>query len=266
MLSDSQVQAYLERLGFEGEPHVDAETLSELILRHQSSIPFETVRLHRSQTAPSLEIDDIYENLIEKQLGGYCFELNKAFEALLTALGFDVRPVLSRAVRGRDSRMPINHRGMLVQLDDGLYSADVGFGGPMPAGALKLEDGLKQTIRGEVYIPRKTSDGRWSIDRITQSTADLYDDDLPERQQTELELYAAEVEDIDFDALNHFFAQPGTLFSEHEIVNLRAPGGYYALMDDTLTKRIDGRKEVTELADRAAVDQVLADVFGIRGV
>lgn len=266
MLSDSQVQAYLDRLGFEGEPRVDAETLSELVLRHQSSIPFETVTLHRSQMAPSLDAGDIYEKLIEKQLGGYCFELNKSFEGLLKALGFDVRPVLSRAVRGRDSRMPINHRGVLVQLPDGVYSADVGFGGPMPAGALKLEDGLKQTINGEVYIPRKTSDGWWSIDRITQAKTDLYDDNLPERQQTELELCTVEVEDIDFDALNHFCAMPGTLFSEHEIVNLRVPGGYCALMDDKLTKRINGQKEVVELKDLDETNKVLAEVFGMENI
>lgn len=266
MLSDAQVRAYLDRIGFEGTPRTDEETLSDLILLHQSSIPFETVTIHRSGQAPSLDASDIYEKLIEKRLGGYCFELNKGFQELLVTLGFNVRPVLSRAVRGRESRMPINHRGMIVQLDDGIYSADVGFGGPMPAGALKLEDGLEQNIRGETYIPLRTNEAWWNIDRITQSTADPYDDNLPVRRQTELALCTAEVDDIDFDALNLACAQPGTLFHDHELVNLRTPGGYYGIRDNVLTKRIDGRKEVIELEDREAIDRALADLFGMEGV
>ena len=266
MFSDAQVQAYLERLGFEGEPRVDAETLSELVLRHQSSIPFETVSMHRSGEVPSLDTEDIYEKLIEKRLGGYCFELNKGFQELLAALGFDVRPVLCRAVRGRDTKMPINHRGMVVRIGDDLYSADVGFGGPMPAGALKLEDGLEQTIQGEVYIPHRVDDSWWNIDRITQSKADLYDDNLPERRQTELALCTAEVDEIDFDALNLFCAQPGTLFHDHEVVNLRAPGGYYGFKDNVLTKRIDGQKEIVELEDLAGANKVLAEVFGMENI
>ena len=48
-------------------------------------------------------------------------------------LGFEVRPALSRAVRGRGGRMPINHRGIIAYADEGACSVDVGFGGPMPA-------------------------------------------------------------------------------------------------------------------------------------
>lgn len=266
MLNDAQVQAYLDRLGFEGEPRIDEETLNELILRHQSSIPFETVVLHRSGNVPSLDVDDVYTKLIEKRLGGYCFELNKGFQELLTALGFNVRPALGRAVRGRETKMPINHRGAIVRIGDDDYSADVGFGGPMPAGALKLEDGLEQDIRGELYTPYKTSDSWWNVDRITKSTADLYDDNLPVRRQTELALCTAEVDEIDFDALNQFCAQPGTLFHEHELVNLRTQGGYYALMDKVLTKRINGQKEVIELQSIDEVNEVLAEIFGMTNV
>lgn len=266
MLTDEQVQDYLDRIGFQGQPSLDKATLDQLVLRHQCSVPFETVTLHRSGKLPSLDTQDIFQKVVTRRLGGYCFELNKGFYELLRALGFDARPCLCRAVRGREERMPINHRGTIVMLDEGAYSADVGFGGPMPAGALLLAQDAEQEVQGETYFTQQADSTWWNIDRITRSAKDLYDDDLPERRQTELALCIAAVDEIDFDALNAFCAQPGTLFRDHEVVNLRAPGGYYGLKDNVLTKRIDGQKEVVELPDRAAVDEALATVFGMEGI
>ena len=126
---------------------------------------------------------------------------------LLEALGYNVRPVICRAVRGREGRMPINHRGLIVTLDEGRYSADVGFGGPMPAGALGLFPGVEQDICGETYIAERSDHAWWKIDRITKAERDLHDDGLPARRQTELELCTAAVEEIedirDIRALAH---------------------------------------------------------------
>lgn len=263
MFNDRQTQAYLDRLGFEGEARADRATLDALVELHQSAIPFETVTLHRGGAVPTLDADELHRKIVERKFGGYCFELNKLFGVLLESLGFDVRPVLCRAVRGREDRMPINHRGMVVNLEEGTFSADVGFGGPMPSGALLLADGVEQDIHGETYIAQYNGDAWWHIDRITRSSQDLYDDHLPERRQTELALCTAPVEEIDFDMLNGVFSAPGTLFRDHEIVNLRTKDGYLGLKDGVLTTRSGGTKEVVELADADAVDQVLADVFGM---
>lgn len=55
MLDDSRIQRYLERIGFDRDPRRDKETLDELVYRHQCSVPFETVTLHRSgKTPPSI--------------------------------------------------------------------------------------------------------------------------------------------------------------------------------------------------------------------
>lgn len=262
MFADDQVQKYLDRIGFEGNPHADRNTLDELVRLHQSSVPFETVTLHRSGAAPSLDIDDIYRKIVEQRFGGYCFELNKLFSALLESIGFETYPVLCRAVRGRDGLMPINHRGTVVALEEGPCSVDVGFGGPMPSGVLMLDDGLEQDINGETYIA-SFRDGWWHVDRITQSANDLYDDHLPERRQTELTLCEAKVEELDFDSLNGFFSAPGTLFRDHEIANMRTKDGYCGMKDGVLTKRSNGLKEVVELDDPEQVDQVLTDLFGM---
>ncbi len=265
MLSDSQVQEYLDRIGFDGEADRSRKTLDELILKHQMSVPFETVTLHRRGAPPSLDLGGVYNKVVAQGGGGYCFELNKAFGALLASLGFDTRPVLSRAVRGRAGRMPINHRGIVVTLDEGTFSVDVGFGGPMPSGALLLMEGSDQVINGETYTAKRADHAWWKIERVTRANFDSYDDEVSARRQVELELCTAPIEEQDFEALNEFFARPGTLFRDHEIVNLRTPGGYLGYKDGVLTVRENGTKDVREIADEE-VDLVLAETFGLKNI
>ncbi len=264
MLSDAQRDEYLEKLGFDGIPAPTKNSLDALIWAHQARVPFSTVSLHRARTAPDLSRETIYRKVVQQSLGGYCFELNKLFEELLGSLGYQARPVLCRAVRGREGRMPINHRGIVVTLEGKRYSADVGFGGPMPSGALLLAEGAEQDINGETYIPEKATEGWWRIDRLTKAGADLHDDALPARRQTELELCTAPVEDIDFAALNAACSEPGTLFRDHEVVNLRTENGYKGYKDGVLTVRENGCKTIFELATRAEQDAALAEHFGMR--
>lgn len=266
MFSDKQAQEYLERIKFNGEANLNKATLDELVLCHQMNVPFETVMLHRLQMTPSLDSDDLFEKVVKQRGGGYCFELNKAFGDLLAALGFETRPVMSRAVRGREGRMPINHRGIIVVLEDGLYSVDVGFGGPMPSGALLLSEGTDQLINGETYSAIKSNDSWWKIERLTRANFDTYDDEVPQRRQVELELCTAAVEEQDFDSLNEFFSKPGTLFHDHALANLRTPDGYLGLKDDVFTIRKNGEKEIVKLEDKDAIDEVLAKHFGMENV
>lgn len=264
MLTDAQRDAYLKKLGFDQMPEPTKENLDALVYAHQTHIPFSTVGLHRAQQAPDLALDAIFAKVIEQGQGGYCFELNKLFQALLTSLDFNARPVLCRAVRGREGRMPINHRGILVAFEEGRYSVDVGFGGPMPSGALHLAAGVEQDINGETYIVERSDHAWWKIDRITKAEADLHDDGIPARRQTELELCSATVEDIDFDALSASCSQPGTLFRDHEVINLRTDDGYKGYKDGVLTIRENGTKQVVELEGAEAQDAALWEHFGVR--
>lgn len=266
MLNDDQREAYLKRIGLDHVPEPTRESLDALIYAHQTHVPFETVGVHRGCGAPDLSLDALYRKVVEEGKGGYCFELNKLFQALLASLGYDVRAVLCRAVRGREGRMPINHRGIVVTLEEGAFSADVGFGGPMPPGALLLAPGAEQDICGETYIAEiaEATDGSWwKVDRITKAQADLHDDTLPARRQTELELCIAPVEDIDFEALSLFCSQPKTLFRDHEVVNLRTDGGYKGYKDGVLTIRDGATKSVIELADAEARADALKEHFGL---
>ena len=102
------------------------------------------------------------------------------------------------------------------------------------------------------------------MDRVTGAKKDLYGIEGPSRMQTELELCLATVMDRDFDALNLACSRPGTEFHDHRIANLRTPNGYFAIWDDMLTVRKDGKKERIPLPDEAAFADACEQYFGFR--
>lgn len=262
MLNDVMTSTYLARIGWEGDAPVTRKTLDGLVYAHQCSVPFETADLVALGETPSLEMSDLYQKIVVDRHGGFCFELNKMFELLLRSVGFEVRPCLSRAVRGREGRMPINHRGTLVSLDGELLLVDVGFGGPLPAGSLVICDEREQTIRGEVHIPRRIDEHWWAIDRISQAKRDLYGDEGPSRRQTELEFCLATVEDIDFTALSFACSQPGTVFRDTVMANIRTASGFKSISRGVLNVRESGASEKTPLEDDFAVSAALREHFG----
>lgn len=261
-LHEKQIQEYLSRLEFDRKITHTKETLDELIYHHQCTIPFETLDMHHCTTPPIIETEQVFDKMITKQRGGYCFELNFLFEALLRGLGFHARPILCRAVRGRSGRMPLNHRGIIVAMNDQMYFVDVGFGGPLAAGALLLSNGKEQAMRNELFITKQIDESWWAIQRKTQAQQDLYGDHGEVRIQVELELCLASVEHIDFEAMNVYLSRRGSLFCETLIANLRTPSGYYGLRDNILTIRENGMVKQEELLDECEFVDAVEQYFG----
>ena len=83
------VDAYLARIGYAGPRQADDHTLIELHRAHMLAAPFENLDIHLGGRNV-LGHEAAYSKVVERHRGGWCFELNGAFAALLAALGFDV--------------------------------------------------------------------------------------------------------------------------------------------------------------------------------
>lgn len=121
------LDAYLENIGFVGEPRPDLDTLKQIHRQHLLSIPFENldVHLHRPM---DLDIRRIYAKIVEGGRGGWCFEMNGLLEWALRETGFDVMRLaggVQRVEHGDDAFG--NHLLLRVQLEQP-WIADVGFG------------------------------------------------------------------------------------------------------------------------------------------
>lgn len=93
--------AYLRRIGREGERRADLATLRGVHLAHMRAIPFENLDALR-RIAPSLEPADLTAKLLHSRRGGYCYEHNTLFAGVLEALGFRVTRPAARVVVGAD--------------------------------------------------------------------------------------------------------------------------------------------------------------------
>lgn len=128
VLTDGQRRAYLARIGVavsQLSPLPSLSLLRELQVRHLKSVPFENLSIHLGEPIV-LETDALFEKIVTRRRGGFCYELNGLFAALLQTFGFDVE-LLAGTVGG--SR-PFDHLALGVQLpgEPQTWLSDVGFG------------------------------------------------------------------------------------------------------------------------------------------
>jgi N-hydroxyarylamine O-acetyltransferase len=131
------------------------QSLSTLIEAHQRVVPFENLEALEYKRVPSLNVDDLYAKIVQERHGGWCYELNGLFAALLRGLGYEVTAHICDVCRD-DQVMtgPPRHRINLVHLPGGTYFCDVGFGGVSPGFAPQLIDHELQEGRGGVFLFR----------------------------------------------------------------------------------------------------------------
>jgi N-hydroxyarylamine O-acetyltransferase len=144
-------QAWLNRIGYSGSLKPTLETLNRLIFAHAHSISYETLDIVLGRT-PKLDIPTLQRKMITGKRGGYCFEQNMLFRAGLRSLGYQITSLQGRVIRGLaiDAQRPAIHMLLQVELPEGRYLADVGFGNLAPTCALRLEPHIEQDTPHEV--------------------------------------------------------------------------------------------------------------------
>ncbi len=127
MIRKMSVKPYLERIGYRGPLRPSVKTLRRLHRKHLLSIPFENLDIHLGRPIILSEAA-FYEKFVKHHRGGFCYELNGSFAALLTGMGFRVS-MLSARVAGKDGGFSpdFDHMTLLVRLKE-RWLADVGFG------------------------------------------------------------------------------------------------------------------------------------------
>ena len=129
MLSD--INDYLQRLNYAGSIAPTAETLRQLHLAHLQNVPFENLSIHSSEP---IVLDDqaLFEKIVSRRRGGFCYELNGLFASLLRALGFEVVKLSARVANANVEFGPdFDHMTLMVTAPDApqtRWLADVGFG------------------------------------------------------------------------------------------------------------------------------------------
>jgi N-hydroxyarylamine O-acetyltransferase len=146
-----KARAYLDRIGFTGPVDVSRECLFKLQERHLHTVPYENLDIRRGVPL-SLEIDALYDKIVVRRRGGYCFELNALFGWLLAELGFSVTHYFARFWRDEKNPPPKRrHQVLAVELGPVRYLCDVGVGGIIPRWPVAMVEGLEQPQGDECY-------------------------------------------------------------------------------------------------------------------
>lgn len=121
------IDAYLERINYDGPREVNAETLRALQVAHLMSVPFENLSIHAGEPIV-LDENALFTKIVEQRRGGFCYECNGSFAGLLRALGFDVAMLAAGVAHPGGGFGPIfDHMTLMVTLEE-RWLADVGFG------------------------------------------------------------------------------------------------------------------------------------------
>lgn len=161
-LSAEQIVRYLERLRVTHKEFSGLDDLNYLLFAQLTHIPFDSLDVWATGSCPSLALEDIYEKIVIKGRGGYCFELNTFFRSLLNAVGFDAYQAIACILNPDGTPQPPAHNVILCNLQGKRYFLDVGYGGPVPYQALELKEGLQ-----DGFLLEKRKD-HWYVTRVTE--------------------------------------------------------------------------------------------------
>jgi len=121
---------YLTRIRFTGDPHPDRATLAALMQAQLRTVPFENLDQQLGIPVPT-DVQSAYAKVVENHRGGWCFELNALFRWALTEIGFEVQTLAAHVGDNGESRTaPADHMFLHVDCDESLL-VDTGFGGSM---------------------------------------------------------------------------------------------------------------------------------------
>jgi N-hydroxyarylamine O-acetyltransferase len=128
----------------------DVEFLQQLQSKHIARYSFNSLAVVLGQDI-SLDIQDIFNKIVNKKRGGYCFEHNKLVFTVLQELGFEVRLLMAKVIYNRDVDVARTHRMTLLRLDGEDYILDAGFGHFGARYPVKLELGVEQDQGDAIY-------------------------------------------------------------------------------------------------------------------
>jgi N-hydroxyarylamine O-acetyltransferase len=260
------VNAYLERISYSGPVTPTLETLRELHYAHLLAVPFENLDIHRGVPIV-LDEERLFDKIVRHRRGGFCYELNGLFAALLRQLGFKVT-LLSARVPIEENRVgpEFDHLCLRVDLDTP-WLADVGFGEsyiePLP-----LLLNAEQFQRNNFYCLDKRED-RWRVLRFspepgrrpgaavkTETTCEwrtLYDFTLQPRQLP------------DFEAMcRHHQTSPQSHFTRNRVCSILTPTGRVTLTGTRLVITENDIRRECPLAGSQDYDDAMQRYFGIR--
>ncbi len=242
---------YLARLAYPGSTTPSLDVLCALHRQHLRSIPFENldIPLHREIVLDPVRI---YDKMVTRSRGGFCYEQNGLFCWVLRQIGYDVDMLSGRVARGDGGYGPeFDHMLLLVRLDGERWIADVGFGDSfteplrLDATEPQFDRGMEyQLVRdGDDYLLLRREDGRLEKKFLFNVTPHVLSD------YAEMCIYHQ--------------TSPHSSFTHRRVCSKATPTGRITLTGTSFIVTDGGRRFEKEIASEEQFVAVLREQFGI---
>lgn len=243
------LQNYFDRIAYRGDAKQGIATVAEIMRCQLFAVPFENLDVQAGKIV-SLVPEEIVEKILNKNRGGYCYEVNGLFAMALQSLGIPYRFVAARPMF-YPVRRPKTHMAIVLKLDGEEWLCDLGFGSygiRAPIRLNMLEAEIRQDF--DTFLLRKTSEREYLLQALVEGEwLNQYEFDLSEQEW------------IDFAPANYLnSAHPEAIFVQKLLVVLHNPEGREILFGDMLTTVVRGRiqKQAVRPEDR---ELILRDKF-----
>jgi N-hydroxyarylamine O-acetyltransferase len=245
------ISDYLHRIGYTGPHGPTATTLHDVHRAHLFTVPFENLDIGLGHKI-ICEERSFLRKIVDRRRGGFCYELNGAFAALLRELGFKVTLLSARVPRENGSNAPeFDHLALRVDLEEP-WLVDVGFGDSFLE-PLRLEPGIEQEQDGRKF--RITAQG--GVRQVEQSGPrgdwkGQYCFTLIPRRLDE------------FAPMCHYHqTSPESHFTQKSLCSKAVPGGQVTLSDRRLVITRNGAREERLLNSEQEWHSALWEYFGV---
>lgn len=253
-MNSEKINGFLSRIGLAG---VNTECTLELLSRIQEAcvlnIPYENLSILRGESLPT-DADALYDKIVTRGRGGYCFELNAFLHAMLAEMGFECKSCFARFLRG-ESEIPFRrHRIVIVTLDGEDYVLDIGVGQIAPRFPIKLEENTMQEQNGEVYRFKKDAELGWVLWDLHKGEWRRYISFTTEKQY-----------EIDFHTTSFWCEKhPNSPFNKAEMIAIKTQSGRKTVNGNEY-KIFEGDTCIhCEEMSSERKKEILFEVFGLR--
>jgi N-hydroxyarylamine O-acetyltransferase len=245
---------YRERIGLTESEAPSLALLRTIIARHARAIPFENLDVILGRPI-QLDIESIQAKLVRARRGGYCFEQNTLLRAALEQFGFRVSSLMARVVRGNaaDAVTSRTHMLLRVELPEGAYLADVGFGNLTPTAPLRLDTEDAQPTEHEHFRLQRLNGEILLQACLSNEWENIY------------RFYMQSTYPVDHEVGNWFTStRPGGLFTENVIAACAGTRCRKTFFNGEVTVRdLDRGTERLWLHDQTVLRDTLREQFGI---
>ncbi|OGU64537.1 MAG: acetyltransferase [Stygiobacter sp. GWC2_38_9] len=246
-----EIKAYIKRINYKGSLEPTVETLRGLQLAHLQTVPFENLSIHANEPIV-LQEDSLFNKIVMRKRGGFCYELNGLFAALLRELGFEVT-MLSAGVAKNDGGFgpDFDHMTLMVSLEE-RWLVDVGFGDSFQQPL--LIDSRDVQLQG-VRSYQINDDGKYLVLKEKKNEGDW-------NAQYRFYLHPCELGDYE-EMCRYHQTSPQSTFTQKRLCSIAKPNGRTTLSDMRLIETIGEEKFERTLADDTEYKTVLKKEFVI---